>query len=98
MSILVRRCESVARAIEAERLDLDRFFDGFEFLSTVRSQKARADLPIVMLTSRGGEKHREKAQALGATGYLVKPFREDVLIETIARVVQTAPAAKRAVS
>ena len=35
--------------------------DGFEFLSTVRSQKGRADLPIVMLTSRSGDKHRDKA-------------------------------------
>jgi chemosensory pili system protein ChpA (sensor histidine kinase/response regulator) len=64
--------------------------DGFEFLSTMRSQPAYADLPIVMLTSRGGDKHRDKASALGATDYMVKPFREDVLVETINRLVQAA--------
>ena len=54
-------------------------------------------LPIVMLTSRGSDKHREKAKALGATGYLVKPFREDVLTETITRLVQAGRAADRKV-
>jgi chemosensory pili system protein ChpA (sensor histidine kinase/response regulator) len=64
--------------------------DGFEFLSTVRSQKGRADLPIVMLTSRSGEKHRDKAGALGATDYMVKPFQEDALIRNIARLIQAS--------
>jgi chemosensory pili system protein ChpA (sensor histidine kinase/response regulator) len=69
--------------------------DGFEFLSTIRSQKARADLPIVMLTSRGGEKHREKAQALGVTDYMVKPFQEDTLIANIDRLVKESRAMGR---
>jgi chemosensory pili system protein ChpA (sensor histidine kinase/response regulator) len=64
--------------------------DGYEFLSTMRAQPAFADLPIVMLTSRGSDRHREKARALGATDYLVKPFREDVLVATIERLVQAA--------
>src|SRR6185369_10058581 len=62
--------------------------DGFEFLSTVRSQSKHADLPIVMLTSRGGAKHREKAQSLGVTDYMVKPFQEDTLIANIDRLVK----------
>jgi len=64
--------------------------DGYEFLSTMRTQPAYADLPIVMLTSRGSDKHRDKASTLGATDYMVKPFREDVLIETVSRLVQAA--------
>ena len=69
--------------------------DGFEFLSTIRGTKAYASLPIVMLTSRGGDKHREKAQALGATDYLVKPFQEDSLIERVSRLVQASRQADR---
>ncbi len=69
--------------------------DGYEFLSTMRAQPAYADLPIVMLTSRGTEKHREKARALGATDYLVKPFREEMLVETIDRLVRAARASGR---
>ncbi|MFI5179270.1 MAG: chemotaxis protein CheW, partial [Vicinamibacterales bacterium] len=64
--------------------------DGYEFLATMRGQAAYADLPIVMLTSRGSDKHRDKATALGATDYMVKPFREDALLATIDRLVQAA--------
>jgi chemosensory pili system protein ChpA (sensor histidine kinase/response regulator) len=69
--------------------------DGFEFLSTVRSQKARADLPIVMLTSRGGDKHRDKARALGVTDYMVKPFQEEALVANIDRLVKESRAMGR---
>ena len=64
--------------------------DGFEFLSAVRSQRANTSLPIVMLTSRGGDKHRDKARALGATDYMVKPFQEEALLQNIRRLVQTS--------
>jgi chemosensory pili system protein ChpA (sensor histidine kinase/response regulator) len=64
--------------------------DGYEFLSTMRGQAAYADLPIVMLTSRGSDKHRDKATALGASDYMVKPFREDALLAMIDRLVRAA--------
>jgi len=64
--------------------------DGFEFLATVRGQKGRTDLPIVMLTSRSGEKHRDKATSLGATDYMVKPFQEDALIRNVDRLIQAS--------
>jgi len=69
--------------------------DGFEFLSTVRAQKRHVDLPIVMLTSRGGDKHRDKARALGVTDYMVKPFQEDSLVANIDRLVKQSRAAGR---
>jgi chemosensory pili system protein ChpA (sensor histidine kinase/response regulator) len=64
--------------------------DGFELLSAVRAQKGRATLPIVMLTSRSGDKHRDKARSLGVTDYMVKPFQEEVLIRNIDRLVRAA--------
>jgi CheY-like chemotaxis protein len=64
--------------------------DGYEFLSTVRAQDALRRLPIVMLTSRGGDKHRDKAMSLGATGYLVKPFQEESLLRDIDRLVRAS--------
>jgi chemosensory pili system protein ChpA (sensor histidine kinase/response regulator) len=72
--------------------------DGFEFLSTVRAQKVNADLPIVMLTSRGGDKHRERAKALGVTDYMVKPFQEEQLVNNIDRLVQAARESGRKVA
>lgn len=57
--------------------------DGYELLSTLRSQSNYETLPVVMVTSRSGDKHRNKAESLGATDYLVKPYDEDELITTI---------------
>jgi chemosensory pili system protein ChpA (sensor histidine kinase/response regulator) len=69
--------------------------DGYEFLSIMRANPLYGDLPIVMLTSRGGDKHRDKATALGVTDYIVKPFREDVLLANIDRLVKAARHAGR---
>ncbi|MDB5391122.1 MAG: CheA signal transduction histidine kinase [Planctomycetaceae bacterium] len=60
--------------------------DGFELLSTLRGQKQHRESPIVMITSRAGEKHRKKAAELGASEYLTKPFRDQELLETIRRL------------
>ena len=72
--------------------------DGFEFLGTIRSQKQFANLPVVMLTSRSGEKHRNKAMTLGATDYMVKPFQEDSLVRNIERLIQAARIGERRAS
>ncbi len=72
--------------------------DGYEFLSTIRAQDEYAGVPIVMLTSRGGEKHREKAMALGATDYVVKPFQEDPLLQKLSGLIRAARAEQRRAS
>ena len=64
--------------------------DGYELLSTLRSQSDYETLPVVMVTSRSGDKHRNKAESLGATDYLVKPYDEDELITTIQHHVANA--------
>ncbi len=56
---------------------------GFEFLTACRQDSHFKDIPIVMLTSRGGQKHRGVAKLLGASGYLTKPYLEQELIQTI---------------
>jgi len=57
--------------------------DGYEFLATVKGQPAFAEIPVVMLTSRAGLKHRRKAEELGASAYLVKPYQNEELLRTI---------------
>ena len=64
--------------------------DGYELTSTLRAHDAYRDIPIVMLTSRSGSKHRQKAFDVGATEYLVKPYRDDTLLEVIHRLVARA--------
>lgn len=64
--------------------------DGYELTSTLRSQPAHKDIPIVMLTSRAGEKHRLKAMAVGATDYLVKPCQEEALLQRIEQLMRAS--------
>jgi chemosensory pili system protein ChpA (sensor histidine kinase/response regulator) len=66
--------------------------DGYEVLSTLRAQESHKNLPIVILTSRAGEKHREKAFELGATGYVVKPYQEEDLLSLIWRLTEQGQA------
>lgn len=57
--------------------------DGFEVTNLVRHHDIHHDLPIIMITSRTGEKHRERAFSLGATDYMGKPFQEAELLANI---------------
>lgn len=57
--------------------------NGFEFLSHCRRKYPSQSLPIIMLTSRSGEKHRQLAKQLGATDYLTKPYLEQELLKTL---------------
>ena len=57
--------------------------DGFEVTNLVRHHEVHRDLPIIMITSRTGEKHRERAFSLGVTNYMGKPFQEADLLENI---------------
>ncbi|NRB79827.1 MAG: Hpt domain-containing protein [Saccharospirillaceae bacterium] len=57
--------------------------DGFEVATRVRHNPAISDLPIIMITSRTGEKHKERALSIGVNEYLGKPFQEGPLLETI---------------
>jgi chemosensory pili system protein ChpA (sensor histidine kinase/response regulator) len=54
--------------------------DGFDLARNIRGDAKLRDLPIIMITSRIAEKHREHAQELGVDHYLGKPYSEDELI------------------
>ncbi|WP_061238546.1 Hpt domain-containing protein [Ectopseudomonas composti] len=63
--------------------------DGFEVATLVRHDERLKDLPIIMITSRTGEKHRERAMTIGVNQYLGKPYQESLLLETIAQLVDS---------
>ncbi len=54
--------------------------DGFEFASIIRNDQDFRHLPIIMITSRTGNKHRERALEIGVNAYLGKPYQEEELI------------------
>ena len=62
--------------------------DGFEVATLVRHDDHLKDLPIIMITSRTGEKHRDRAMAIGVNQYLGKPYQESLLLETIQQLVK----------
>ncbi|WP_394559802.1 Hpt domain-containing protein [Aquipseudomonas alcaligenes] len=62
--------------------------DGFEVATLVRHDERLKDLPIIMITSRTGEKHRERAMAIGVNEYLGKPYQESDLLENILKLVK----------
>ncbi|MCW8851186.1 MAG: response regulator, partial [Gammaproteobacteria bacterium] len=64
--------------------------DGFEVASFVRNDDRLKNLPIIMITSRTGSKHKDKAMAIGVNKYLGKPFQEDDLVSNINEILHTA--------
>lgn len=58
--------------------------DGFEVATRIRRDERLKDLPIIMITSRTGQKHRDRAMAIGVNDYLGKPYQESVLLQSIA--------------
>ncbi len=57
--------------------------DGYELTGRVRSDPALKHVPIIMITSRAGEKHRSRAFELGVDAYMSKPYQEDELFKNI---------------
>jgi chemosensory pili system protein ChpA (sensor histidine kinase/response regulator) len=67
--------------------------DGYEVAAHVRNDPRLKDVPIIMVTSRVGEKHRARAIELGVDDYLGKPYQEAQLLDAIAPLVERRRAA-----
>jgi chemosensory pili system protein ChpA (sensor histidine kinase/response regulator) len=63
--------------------------DGFDLVRNVRADPRLADLPVVMITSRSAQKHRNYAAELGVEHYLGKPYSEEELLSLVARYAGT---------
>ncbi len=61
--------------------------DGYELTALLKGRETFRNIPVVMLTSRGGLKHRQKAEEVGADGFLVKPYREDELLQAVSALL-----------
>jgi len=69
--------------------------DGYEVAAHVRNDPRLKDVPIIMVTSRVGEKHRARAIELGVDDYLGKPYQEAQLLDAIAPLVERRRASQR---
>jgi chemosensory pili system protein ChpA (sensor histidine kinase/response regulator) len=63
--------------------------DGFEVASRVKHSSKLKHLPIIMITSRSGEKHRQRAESIGVDKYLGKPYQEIELLSYINELTET---------
>jgi len=61
--------------------------DGITLIQNVRKQPAMKNKPILMLTTEGLAAKKEQGKAAGATGWIVKPFDPDKLLQTLAKVL-----------
>jgi len=57
--------------------------DGFELATYMRNEERLKDIPIIMITSRTGSKHKERAKSIGVEQYLGKPYQEEELMKNI---------------
>ena len=64
--------------------------DGFELAKLLRRDEQTKNLPIIMITSRTADKHRDHAMQLGVNAYMGKPYQEDELLEQIAEFLVEA--------
>ncbi len=82
----IARLQDVQPDIMLLDIEMPRM-DGFEVATLVRHDERLQDLPIIMITSRTGEKHRERARSIGVNEYLGKPYQEAQLLEVIGKLV-----------
>jgi two-component system chemotaxis response regulator CheY len=64
------------------------YMDGIEFVKSIRSDPARAEIPILMVTTEGDPEERERALSVGVNGYLVKPVTAEVVIQHIRHILK----------
>ncbi len=78
----LERLQEERPALVLSDIEMPRM-DGFDLARNIRADEALADLPIIMITSRIAEKHREHAKQLGVNHYLGKPYSEEELLRLV---------------
>ncbi len=74
-----RRPDLILLDIEMPRMD------GYELAIHVRNDRRLMDIPMIMITSRSGEKHRSRAAEIGVNDYMTKPYQENELMDRVVK-------------
>jgi chemosensory pili system protein ChpA (sensor histidine kinase/response regulator) len=88
----LERLQEERPAVVLSDIEMPRM-DGFDLARNIRADARLQDLPIIMITSRIAEKHREHAKELGVDHYLGKPYSEEELLSLVRRYCATAQSA-----
>ena len=62
--------------------------NGLELIRFIRDSAVHARVPLVIISTDGAERDRDRGLKLGANAYLVKPFAPEALVETVRRVAR----------
>jgi len=87
----LQQLQEVRPAVMLVHIEMPRM-DGFELTKNVRGDERTRHIPIIMITSRTAEKHRNYAKELGVNVYLGKPYQEEELLAHIAGFVKAGAA------
>jgi chemosensory pili system protein ChpA (sensor histidine kinase/response regulator) len=69
--------------------------NGFEVIQALRSRPQTQHTPVVVMTTRAGDKHRQMALSIGASSYVAKPVEERALLQEVERWVGRAPVVRK---
>jgi two-component system chemotaxis response regulator CheY len=79
--------KAIAQPVHAVITDLNMpVMNGIEFIRKYRQHPASKGVPIILLTTESDETLKAEAKAAGATGWIVKPFKQDQLVAVIKKV------------
>lgn len=68
--------------------------NGYELIQALRDRPETKATPIIVMTTRAGDKHRQMVQSLGVSSYITKPVEERALIQEISQFVSSPASAK----
>ena len=83
----VKRMETQAPDVITLDIEMPRM-DGYELATHMRNDPRLRDVPIIMITSRSGEKHRQRAFEIGVDRYLGKPYQEADLMRNVDEILK----------
>jgi chemosensory pili system protein ChpA (sensor histidine kinase/response regulator) len=69
--------------------------NGYELMSHLRHDPATRRIPILVVTSRAGAKHRDRAMKEGAAAFLTKPVQEEQLLAVVEELMNSAERQRR---
>lgn len=69
--------------------------NGFEVIQALRSRPQTQQTPVVVMTTRAGDKHRQMAISIGASSYVAKPVEERALLQEVERWVGRASVVRK---
>ncbi|NMM76649.1 Hpt domain-containing protein [Acidovorax sp. SRB_24] len=87
----LERLQAERPAVVLSDIEMPRM-DGFDLARNIRADEATRDLPIIMITSRIAQKHREHALELGVNHYLGKPYSDEELLSLVQHYARLATA------